>query len=240
MNGITLEMTNSVKDLGVDISSTLVWNEHISRIVGKCNRKMGMIKRTIGYNAPETVAKTLYSALIRSDLEYASSLWSGTSKSNMQLIENVQRRATKFILHYSNIDYKERLVKLDLLPLSLRREICDVNLFQRCINGHYDMLLDNFVVFNTPVQDRPITRSSSDHLKLIPQRCRTESHQLSFFHRIVPIWNQLPFHIRSALSFSSFKTQVHQFYQSIFSSKFDPTDTCTWITNCRCPRCRLQ
>ena len=158
----------------------------------------------------------------------------------MQLIENVQRRATKFILHYSNIDYKERLVKLDLLPLSLRREICDVNLFQRCINGHYDMLLDNFVVFNTPVQDRPIARSSSDHLKLIPQRCRTESHQLSFFHRIVPIWNQLPFHIRSALSFSSFKTQVHQFYQSIFSSKFDPTDTCTWITNCRCPRCRLQ
>ena len=71
---------------------------------------MGLIKRTIGYAAPVRVSKTLYSALIRSNLEYCSSVWSGTSKRNIRLIdslsliEGVQRRATKFILQYLEED----------------------------------------------------------------------------------------------------------------------------------------
>ena len=43
------------------------------------------------------------------------------------LIENVQRRATKFILIYpQNMTYNERLIKFNLLPLEHRREISDV------------------------------------------------------------------------------------------------------------------
>ena len=47
---------------------------------------MGMIKRAIGFNAPEKVSKSLFTALVWSDVEYGSSLWSGTSKRNLQLI----------------------------------------------------------------------------------------------------------------------------------------------------------
>ena len=70
---------------------------------------MGMIKRTIGFNAPGKVSRSLFTALVRSDVEYGNSLWSGTSKRILQLIEGIQRRATNYILHYPDIDYRERL-----------------------------------------------------------------------------------------------------------------------------------
>ena len=109
MNDTVLCRTDSIKDLGIDISSSLVWNDHIRRVVNKCNKKMGMIKRAIGFNAPEKVSRSLFTALVRSDVEYGSSLWSGTSKRNLQLIEGIQRRGTNYILHYPDIDYRERL-----------------------------------------------------------------------------------------------------------------------------------
>lgn len=238
MNGIVMDRTNSIKDLGVDISSTLVWDEHIIKVVSKCNKKLGMIKRAIGFNAPQNVSKTLYSALIRSNLEYGSPLWSGTSKRNIKALEGVQRRATKFILGYPDLDYKERLTEISLMPLTFRREIIDLNCFFRCRDGHYDLILDNYVQFNLADQSCPTTRSSSDHLLLKMLKCKSESHRQTYFHRIVPLWNQLPFSIRSASSLTSFRSQVLDFYISKFTSDFIPSDTCTWVSACRCPRCR--
>ena len=48
MNGAVLGRTDSIKDLGIDITYNLVWNDHIRRVVSKCNKKMGMVKRAIG------------------------------------------------------------------------------------------------------------------------------------------------------------------------------------------------
>ena len=104
LNNMSLERVDSVRDLGVEISLGFVWNDHVNKIVGKCNKMMGSIKRTISYEAPIRFSKTLYSTLIRSNLEYCSSVWNGTSKRNISLIEGVQRRATKFILHYPEED----------------------------------------------------------------------------------------------------------------------------------------
>ena len=129
VNDIVLCRTDSIKDLGIDISSSLVWNDHIRRVVNKCNKQIGMIKRAIGFNAPEKVSKSIFTALVRSDVEYGSSLCSGASKRNLQLIGAIQRRATNYILHYPDLDYREHLTKLKLLPLSFRRELIDLTFF---------------------------------------------------------------------------------------------------------------
>ena len=46
--------------------------------------------------------KLLYTALVRPLLEYSSSVWSPYFVKHRRLIENIQRRATKFILNYSS------------------------------------------------------------------------------------------------------------------------------------------
>ena len=241
MDGNSLSKIDTIKDLGVDISAKLVWDTHVNRVVKKCNRKMGMIMRTVGFHAPVKVTKTLYSSLIRSDLEYGSCLWSGTSKHNVQVLEGVQRRATKFILHYPDQDYKERLTSLKLLPLTLRRDKFDLLFFYKCKEGHYDLNIDNFTEFSVRNGlGHPTTRSSSDSFKLKSQFCKTEAHIAFYFNRIVPLWNQLPLSTRKAGSFSIFKFGVGVFLRSHFNQNFCPSNTCSWSATCRCSNCRLN
>ena len=42
------------------------------------------------------------------------------------LIERLQRRATKFILGWSFMDYKQRLIKLQILPFMMTFELNDI------------------------------------------------------------------------------------------------------------------
>ena len=120
MNYTRLSSVKSIKDLGIEISSKLDWNTHINNDVKKCNRKLDLIKHTVSFNAPVNVTKALYLALIRSDLEFGSCLWSGTSRHNVECLEGVQRRATKFIMHFPDLDYRERLCQFKNLILILK------------------------------------------------------------------------------------------------------------------------
>ena len=167
-----------------------------------------MIKRTVGFNAPVNVTKALYLALFRSDLEFGSCLWSGTSRYNVECLEGVQRQATKFIMHFPDLDYRERLGQLNLLSLTLRREQLDLSLFFKCISGAYDLDINRYVKFcnSGSGQGHPTTRSATDSLLLKVPFCRTEAFKSSFCNRMVSLWNQLPSNTRSSVSFSIFKT----------------------------------
>ena len=168
MNNTRLSSVKSIKDLGIEISSKLDWNTDMNNVVKKCNRKLGLIKRTVGFNAPVNVTKALYLALIRSDLEFGNCLWSGTSRHNVECLGGVQRRATKFIMHFPDLDYRERLCQLNLLPLILRWEQLDLSLFFKCISGAYDLDLNRYVKFcnSGSGQGHPTTRSATDPLLL--------------------------------------------------------------------------
>ena len=45
------------------------------------------------------------------------------------MIERVQRQATRFILHHSRQDYKDRLLSLNILPLMMTYELTDIMFF---------------------------------------------------------------------------------------------------------------
>ena len=63
INKRRVRRVQSMKDLGVSVTSDLSWNSHINTLVSKCNRMMGMIKRSVGYKAPINVTSYLYSRL---------------------------------------------------------------------------------------------------------------------------------------------------------------------------------
>ena len=63
----------------------------------------------------------LYKSLVRSHLEYGQSVWSPYLLKHIDLIEGVQRRATKLIHNLKNLPYSERLKRLNLPTLVYRR-----------------------------------------------------------------------------------------------------------------------
>ena len=98
LGDVILQRVQEVKDLGVTISSNLSWELHVTRIVLKANRMLGLLKRTCPLITDIKVRRTLYLSLVKSQLSYATVVWSPASVKLRMILERVQRRATRWIL----------------------------------------------------------------------------------------------------------------------------------------------
>ena len=98
LNNSTLQSTSDFCDLGLVTNCNLSWNNHIDKIASKANRILGLIKRTCRGLKDVPTQRTLYLALVRSQLEFCSVVWSPYQACNIMKLERIQRRATKLIL----------------------------------------------------------------------------------------------------------------------------------------------
>ena len=96
MNNRILENKSELKDLGILIDEHLKFSNHIAEKVNKANQIMGLIRRTFVHLDMYNF-NLLYKSLVRPHLEYGSIIWSPFLKSDINLLENTQRRATRFI-----------------------------------------------------------------------------------------------------------------------------------------------
>ena len=141
LDGIELPAINSEKDLGVLVSESWKWNQHIHSIINKANSSIAWILRSNITRSPEIMLK-MYKTIIRPHLEYCVQLWNPLpSHGNWGLImciENVQRRFTRSIEGIGLLSYKDRLKKVGLTTLLERRTRGDLIETFRIINGVAD------------------------------------------------------------------------------------------------------
>ena len=228
-----LKCVSSQKDLGVNVSSNLSWNNHIDSISAKGNKMLGFLKRNCSKDMTSNTLKVLYLALVRSHLGYCSQLWAPQSiVRNILIIESVQRRATKFICKYSTASYKDRLIHLNLLPLNYWLEYLDLVFYFKCKSGTYSVNLSKYIS-----DCEGSSRRSSSGL-FIRQNCipRTSSFRDSYFIRIVNIWNALPNNIKYSSSLDIFKCRLKEFLYNRLRLVFDQDNIRTY--KLICPKCR--
>ena len=202
----SLISVSSYSDLEILVSNTLAWGNHIEEMVSKANKTLGLIKRICKDLTDPSTRKVLHCSLVRSKLEYGSNLWSPHTKKHRKLFENVQRRATKFVLNYPNhMSYTDRLCQLDILPLEFRREISDLTFLFKCRNGLVH--IDASQYFNTRTS-RYNTRNY-DINNLFPiSNYKQDYFRNSFFPRSCRLWNDFPSKIKSCETLSNFKSEL--------------------------------
>jgi hypothetical protein len=189
----------SVIDLGVHVTTDLNFKEHISSIVCKALQRSGVFFR--GFTSRDLLLlRKAFITYIRPIVEYDTVLWNPTSIYLIDLIESVQRKFTKRIHSIAHLTYPERLLKLNLDSLELRRLRFDLIYYYKFIvlkqpQGLYDKFL-----FHVPPQS---ARSTSPILiKPVRSSAKLDS---TFFYRQTNAWNSLPSLLKSCKTLSSFK-----------------------------------
>lgn len=140
---INLPRCETISDLGILLNSKFTFSNHIASIVNKANRTLGFISRST-YNFHSTYPLIfLYKALVRPLLEYGSTIWNPYVKSQISLIESVQRRYLRLIWFrevgtYENTPYDCILEMTGLDNLSHRRYINDITFLYKLLHHQID------------------------------------------------------------------------------------------------------
>ena len=202
---VPLEVTYNEKDLGVYVDPKMTFSMHVSIQVNKANKMLGMIRRTYEYLDKKSF-RLLFTCLVRPHLEYCVSIWYPIFKKDSKQIENVLRRATRFLPGLKNHTYTERLMLLELPSMKYRRERGDMIQIYKMFNKSHEINHSLLNLNRNPYYTR------GHNMRLVKEDARTLTRRHFIINRAVNNWNSLHQDIVSSPSLDAFKSRLDKFW----------------------------
>ena len=201
-----IERVATVKDLGILLSSSLKFNDHVSNQILKANRMLGLLRRSFYSREPQFLL-IVYKVYVRSLLEYGCILWSPSNRNLVNCIEKVQKRFCRFFPALHGLNYRSKLLNLNLLSLESRRLRYKLIFLYKMLNGDCKLDPNNFFLFSL---------RSSHHFscsKLLVPFSKHLYRSNFFTVDVVSHWNNLTFAERNVNTLSSFKNSVALYFK---------------------------
>ncbi|PJE78200.1 hypothetical protein CI610_02867 [invertebrate metagenome] len=204
-DGIFVNFTETHRHLGVLISSSAKWGDHVNSIYKSAMKKINMLRK-LKFILKRDALLRIYKTFILPILEYACELWDGCSISDSIKLELVQREAARIITGLpSYVNVSALYSETSLETLSERRKRRKLSLFykmDRNLTPHY---LNSLLPPNVGDTNNYILRTNNNYR--IPHY-RLSLTTSSFIPSSLHMWNDLDESTRSSPSLATFKKSI--------------------------------
>lgn len=195
-----LSSSEGERDLGVHITPDFKSATQCLQAAKKANSALGAIKRTMSCRK-KAIILPLYKSLVRPHLDYCISAWRPHYVKDLEILEKVQRRATKIISDCAGLDYERRLQICQLTTLETRFLRADLIEVFKLMKGLVNINPERFFELNPRISRGHQYKLSKDHARL-------DIRKYNFSDRIINRWNSLPSKVVEAESLNTFKGRL--------------------------------
>ena len=198
----TIDLTVSMNVLGINIDDKLNFKSHVSNMCNKAGRQFNVLQRLEG-SLDYANRLSIYKSFIMSNFNYCPVVWMFTSKSSLSKLEDIQRRALRFVLDDYTSDYHELPNKANVPGvkiMALRYLAIEV---YKCVNGLNPKYLNDLFTIKKCKYDL------RDDSLINRNKVSTTNHGLKSFKDYgAKIWNLLPESCKGAISLGEFKDLI--------------------------------
>ena len=144
-------------------------------------------------------------------MECSIQAWSPWLKSDIDILEKVQRRAVNMVIGLKGKTYEEKRKEVGLISLYDRRIRGDMIQVWNVLHGN--CLMDPSMLKSANTQHSRYTRHTSKKFNLERTTTKLEIRRNFFSVRCVDPWNKLPERIQDSDTLDDFKADYDEFMQ---------------------------
>ncbi|XP_063615394.1 uncharacterized protein LOC134788436 [Penaeus indicus] len=208
-NTATFQVVRTMRDLGVTMSCDFKPTAQCKNATTRAYRELYRLKNTLTCRNAE-VFIPLYKSIVRPHLEYCVQAWAPYLTKDIQLLERVQRTATRMVTGMIGLTYENRLKALDLFSLQRRRMRGDLIETFKITHGFSGLVLDDLF------HKLPNTGTRGHNLRLQREHSRLDVRKKFFSVRVIPVWNKLPQSIIDCKTVETFKIALDRAWEGLF------------------------
>lgn len=209
-------LSDKIKLLGVTLDNCLNLNHHVSNICSISYYHIRALRHIRPFLDLNTT-KSLASAIVGSRLDYANAILYGLSSYNLNRLQRLQNSLARVVIHSTaTTSSTSALRSLHWLPVQQRISFKLGTLVYRSLHGTCPQYISSLLHTYAPSRS---LRSSS--LNLLSQPRLNTSIASRGFRSCGPyMWNSLPQNVKTADSYSSFRSRLktHLFEQAFVAS----------------------
>ena len=209
LGDVQLASVNTMRDLGILVSSDLKFSEHCSKIAASAYVRASCMLKVFSSANPYWLIRA-FNTYVRPILEFNSQVFNPYLQRDIECIERVLRYFTRAVCFRAGLcftDYVHRLKLLHVQSLEHRRLISDLCLVYKIFYGLVDLEFEQFFI-------RRISHYNTRHAAynsclLEPVFAPNTDVLRNFFaYRVINPWNYLSDHVVLSRSLSIFRSRI--------------------------------